>query len=98
MLDQALRADLDFHRVIYKATGNELVNTIANFILDMITPWIRQSLEVAGPEKAAAMHQVEYLMIKAQNVGGARESFDMSPVDVGMEHWLQSLQNSLKRG
>ena len=92
-LDETLEADLDFHRAIFKATGNDLINAIANFVLDMVSPWMRQSLELAGAEKAATMHRMEYTFIEARNTGGARESFGMLHVDAGMNHWLQSLKN-----
>jgi GntR family transcriptional regulator, transcriptional repressor for pyruvate dehydrogenase complex len=36
--NEMLEADLQFHRVIFQATKNELVAGIANFVLDMVAP------------------------------------------------------------
>jgi len=92
--EETLEADLDFHRAIFKATDNELIKAIGSFVLEMVSPWIRQSLRVTGAAKAAQMHRAEYTMIEAENAGAARESVVFAAVDVGMEHWLSSLKQS----
>ena len=88
--DETLEADLAFHRAVYKATDNELINAIGNFVLDLVSPWVRQSLQLTGAAKAAEMHRAELMMIEAQNAGAAREC--VAAVDLGMQHWLESLQ------
>jgi GntR family transcriptional repressor for pyruvate dehydrogenase complex len=91
-LSEMVEADVGFHRAKFRATGNELVEAIANFVLDMVEPWIGRSLQIAGAAQAAYNHRLEYTMIEAGNAVAARESVVFSAVDVGMEHWLRSLQ------
>ncbi len=90
--EEALEADLAFHRAVCKATNNELINAIGNFVLDVVSPWVRQSLQLTGAAKAAEMHRAVLMMIEAQNAGAARECAAVTAVDLGMQHWLDSLQ------
>jgi DNA-binding FadR family transcriptional regulator len=91
-LAEMVEADMAFHRAKFRATGNQLIEAIANFVLDMVEPWIGRSLQISGPAKAAYNHRLEYTMIEAGNAVAARESVVFSAVDAGMEHWLQSLK------
>lgn len=91
-LDEMLEADLDFHRIVFRATRNELVTTFANFVLDTVTPWIRRSMDNAGPKRAVYNHKLLFTMIEARNAGAARESVVLTAVDKGMDHWRDSLE------
>lgn len=86
-LDDMLKADLDFHRAVYDATGNKLIVTVAEFVLNMVAPWVKKSLDVSGRIRAVDLHEQMYASIKAQEVGTPnRES-----VDANMKHFKQSL-------
>jgi GntR family transcriptional regulator, transcriptional repressor for pyruvate dehydrogenase complex len=92
-LDDLLKADLDFHRAIYAAAGNKLIIMIAEFVLNMVAPWVRKSLDVSGRHRAVGLHEQIYKMIKAQKTGSSsRES-----VDANLKHFRASLE-ILKNG
>jgi GntR family transcriptional regulator, transcriptional repressor for pyruvate dehydrogenase complex len=92
-LDDLLKADLDFHRAIYAAAGNKLIIMIAEFVLNMVAPWVRKSLDVSGRYRAVGLHEQIYKMIKAQKTGSpSRES-----VDANLKHFKASLE-ILKNG
>lgn len=91
-MDEILDADLAFHRSVYQAAHNELVATMANFVLDMVAPWIRRSIEVAGPGNAIRLHEIMLAMIESQNVGGAREVYARDPVIMNMDHFRITLE------
>ncbi|WEJ08741.1 FCD domain-containing protein (plasmid) [Sinorhizobium sp. M103] len=59
-LDDMLKADLDFHRAIYEASGNILIVTIAEFVLNMVAPWVKKSLDVSGRVRAVELHEQMY--------------------------------------
>lgn len=82
-------ADLDFHRAVYRATHNELVETIANLALNMVAPWIRRSHENGEALHSVRLHEVMYTLIEARNGGGARECYG---VEANMEHFRQMLE------
>lgn len=82
-------ADLDFHRAVYRATHNELVETIANLALNMVAPWIRRSHENGEAPHSVRLHEVMYTLIEARNGGGARECYG---VEANMEHFRQMLE------
>jgi GntR family transcriptional repressor for pyruvate dehydrogenase complex len=90
--NEMLEADLQFHRVVFQATKNELVAAFANFVLDMVAPWVGRSLENTDPMQAVYNHKLEYSMIEAGNAGAARESVVLTAVDAGMDHWRSSLE------
>jgi DNA-binding FadR family transcriptional regulator len=46
-----LKADLDFHRAIYAAARNKLIVLVAEFVLNIMDPWVCKSLEVSGRYK-----------------------------------------------
>jgi len=96
-LEQVLKADLDFHKLVYSAAQNELLETVANFVLSMVAPWIKTSIERAGPHNAVKLHEVMYMMIESGNANAAREfanSSDfaqMDPVDANMQHFRDTI-------
>ncbi|KSV81834.1 GntR family transcriptional regulator [Sinorhizobium sp. Sb3] len=86
-LDDMLKADLDFHRAIYEATGNKLIVTVADFVLNMVAPWVKKSLDVSGRIRAVDLHEQMYASILNQEIGvPSRLS-----VDANMKHFKQSL-------
>jgi len=92
-LDDLLKADLDFHRAIYAASGNKLIVTVAEFVLNMVAPWVRKSLDVSGRYRAVSLHEQIFEMIEKRKTGpDSRES-----VDINMKHFQASLE-ALKNG
>ena len=86
-IEELLKADLDFHRAIYKAAGNPLIVVIADFVLKMVAPWVQKSLEVSGKWRAVGLHERMYEMIRDRKTGDlSRES-----VEENMEHFRTSL-------
>ncbi len=88
-LDAITEADLDFHRAIYKATHNELVASVANFVLNMVADWVRKSHEVGEAMSTVRLHEIMYAMIETQNSGGARECYG---AEANMAHFLSMLE------
>lgn len=88
-VDALAEADLDFHRAVYRATHNELVETIANLALNMVAPWIRRTHEHGEADSSVRLHEVMYTLIEARNSGGARECYG---VDANMEHFREMLE------
>ncbi|PDT50102.1 GntR family transcriptional regulator [Sinorhizobium fredii] len=86
-LDDMVKADLDFHRAIYEATGNKLIMTVAEFVLNMVSPWVRKSLDVSGRVRAVDLHEQMYDSILKQEIG----SQNRMSVDANMRHFMQSL-------
>jgi len=93
-LDATLQADLDFHRAIYRASKNELVETLANFVLNMMSGWLRRSHANGGLRDSVRLHEIMYAMIEARNSGGARECYG---VEANMEHFRQMLEEMERR-
>ncbi|PTM40964.1 FadR/GntR family transcriptional regulator [Bosea sp. 124] len=87
--DAALEADLDFHRAIYRAAQNELVATLANFVLNMVSGWLRRSHASGGLADTVRLHEIMYTMIETRNSGGARECYG---VEANMEHFRKMLE------
>jgi GntR family transcriptional regulator, transcriptional repressor for pyruvate dehydrogenase complex len=87
--DATLEADLAFHRAIYRAAKNELVATLANFVLNMISEWLRRSHANGGLNDTLRLHEIMYTMIKNRNSGGARECYG---ADENMEHFRLMLE------
>ncbi|MBB3917151.1 MULTISPECIES: FadR/GntR family transcriptional regulator [Rhizobium] len=86
-IDELLKADLDFHRAIYKAAGNPLIAVVADFVLNMVAPWVQKSLEVSGKWRAVGLHEHMFEMIRDRKTGDlSRES-----VEENMEHFRTSL-------
>lgn len=88
-LDEMLKADLDFHRAIYAATGNKLIITVAEFVLDMVAPWVKKSLDVSGRVQAVALHEQMYQAILNRDVGNESRT----SVNANMTHFLKSLED-----
>ena len=93
--DATLEADLDFHRAIYRAAQNELVTTLANFVLNMVSDWLRRSHESGGLQDTIRLHEIMYAMIETRNSGGARECYG---VEANMAHFKKMLEVIEKRG
>jgi len=87
-LDDLLKADLDFHRAIYAATGNKLIVAVAEFVLNMVAPWVRKSLDVSGQYRAVGLHEQIYEMIEGRKTGRASRK----SVDVNLRHFQASLE------
>lgn len=96
-LEQVIEADLDFHKLVYRAAHNELLESVANFVLSMVAPWVGMSIERAGPHNAVKLHEVMYMMIESGNANAAREfanSPDFAqgdPVDANMQHFRDTI-------
>ncbi len=86
-LDEMLKADLDFHRAVYDATGNKLISIIAEFVLEMVAPWVKKSLDVSGRIRAVDLHEQMYAAILNRNVG----TESRASVEANMKHFKQSL-------
>ncbi|MFB2561557.1 FadR/GntR family transcriptional regulator [Rhizobium sp. IMFF44] len=91
-LDEMLKADLDFHRAVYEATGNKLIVVIADFVLTMVAPWVRKSLDVSGRRRAVDLHEQMYQAILNRQVGADNRS----SVDANMKHFLSSIEGTKK--
>lgn len=87
--DATLQADMDFHRAIYRAAKNELVETLASFVLNMASDWLRRSHANGGLKETVRLHEIMYAMIEARNSGGARECYG---VDANMDHFRRMLE------
>lgn len=90
--EDILEADLAFHRATYHACGNELIATVADFVLSMVAPWIGKSLDRVGPRNAIRLHEIMYAMIESRNAGAARElGSNNNPVEANMQHFLHTI-------
>jgi len=67
--------------------------TVAEFVLNMVAPWVRKSLDVSGRYRAVSLHEQIYDMIEKRNAGPAARA----SVDVNMKHFQASLE-ALKNG
>jgi DNA-binding FadR family transcriptional regulator len=92
--DATVEADLDFHRAIYRAAKNELVETLANFVLNMVSGWLRRSHANGGLRDTVHLHEIMYTMIETRNSGGARECYG---VEANMEHFRRMLEEMERR-
>lgn len=88
-LDNATNADLKFHRALYKAAKNELIETLANFVLDMVSDWVRKAHEQGEQADSIRLHEMMISFIKDRNSGGARECYG---VDANMAHFKRMLE------
>ncbi len=92
--DATVEADLAFHRAIYRATKNELVETLANFVLTMISGWLRHSHASGGLADTVRLHEVMYTMIETRNSGGARECYG---AEANMAYFRKILEDAQSR-
>jgi len=92
-LDDMLKADLDFHRAIYEASGNILIVTIAEFVLNMVAPWVKKSLDVSGRVRAVELHEQMYGSILDRTVGQKNRV----SVEANMQHFKQSLDTATSK-
>lgn len=93
IIEQICEVDKLFHRRVYDAAKNELISTISNFVLDMVSPFMERSLMVGGPWKTIKLHEMLYVMIENGNPAGAREITSMNAVDVNMNHFRETLED-----
>lgn len=89
-LDAIAEADLSFHRAVYRATHNELVATLANFVLNMVAEYLRRSHEAGEAQNSVQLHETMYTMIQTRNSGGARECYG---VQANMDHFRRMLES-----
>jgi GntR family transcriptional regulator, transcriptional repressor for pyruvate dehydrogenase complex len=92
VVPEICEADKQFHRCIYASSKNELIATISNFVLDMVSPFMTRSLEVGGPFDTIQLHEMLYSMIESGNPGGAREITSMNAVDINLNHFRENLE------
>jgi DNA-binding FadR family transcriptional regulator len=85
-------ADAAFHRAVYRATHNPLVESLANFTLTMVLPWMRESLARTGAEQSIALHRCEYDLIAGGKGSEIRGNALSAEADRAMNHWLDSLR------
>lgn len=86
-MDEILKADLDFHRAVYRAAGNKLIVVVAEFVLNMVAPWVKRSLEVSGRQRAVGLHEAMFEMIRDQKTG----ELSRQSVDANLDHFRTSL-------
>jgi GntR family transcriptional repressor for pyruvate dehydrogenase complex len=85
----ALEADIAFHRAVYAATHNELIQAIANLMLEMITPYIGKSHEAGQLQQSIRLHEMMLEAIAAHD--GADQKL-MRSVRANMDHFRQTLE------
>lgn len=90
-LDDIVDADAAFHRAVYRATHNPLIESLASFTLTMVIPWMRESLGRTGALESVALHKSEYALIARRKQTEIRGSPISEEADRGMNHWLRSL-------
>ena len=91
--DAMLDADLAFHRAVYRASGNEMLASLADFVLTAVSPWVERSLARHGPARTAGFHETEYLQILAGDAAAAGNdaSEALRAADLNMEYWREGL-------
>jgi DNA-binding FadR family transcriptional regulator len=85
----ALEADLDFHRAVYAATHNELIEAVANLMLQMIAPWVARSHEGGDLKRSIQLHEMLLEAIESQDRSGAKR---LTSVAANMEHFRSTLE------
>lgn len=85
----ALEADIDFHRAVYAATHNELIEAIANLMLQMIAPYIAKSHEAGQLQRSIELHEMMLEAVTAQDRGGPQRQ---RSVRANMDHFRQTLE------
>jgi DNA-binding FadR family transcriptional regulator len=93
--EERLEADLAFHRAVYRASGNEMLASLADFVLTAMAPRIARSLARHGAARTAELHDAEYRRIAA---GDARAAGDdaagaRAAVDLNMDFWREGLSS-----
>lgn len=89
----ALEADIDFHRAVYAAAHNELIEAIANLMLQMITPYIAKAHEAGQLHRTIELHE---MMLKAIIAEGPGRDRRLRSVRANMEHFRQTLESGDK--
>ncbi len=88
-VDAVNRADMDFHRAVYRAAHNELVATVADLVLDMVSGWLHLANRVGDVSKTVELHETMLRMIETRDSGGARECYG---VEANMAHFRSMLE------
>jgi DNA-binding FadR family transcriptional regulator len=91
----ALDADLDFHRAVYAATHNELIEAIANLMLQMIAPYVARAHEAGQLNQSIKLHQMMLDAIVAEPSGEPKR---LRSVRANMEHFRQTLEMTALQG
>ena len=92
-LDALTQADVQFHKVIFDACGNELTATIGKFITELFAPWIREGHARVGGMRSVRNHALIIEMIELRNSSGARAAAFDRPVHDGLEKWQEALES-----
>jgi DNA-binding FadR family transcriptional regulator len=85
----ALEADLDFHRAVYAATHNELIEAIANLMLQMIAPYVAKSHEAGQLSQSIALHEMMLEEIINPTRGAHKR---IRSVRANMDHFRKTLE------
>jgi len=91
-VDALAEADTAFHRAVYRATHNPLIESLANFTLTMVSPWIREALARTGAAQSVVLHRREFELIASRQGSEIRGNALSAEADRGMNHWLNSLK------
>lgn len=91
-IEALAEADIAFHRAVYRAAHNPLVEALANFTLTMVSPWIHAALARTGAAESVRLHEREFELIAARKGGEIRGGALSAEADRGMDHWLASLE------
>lgn len=91
-VDALAEADTAFHRAVYRATHNPLIESLANFTLTMVSPWIREALARTGAAQSVVLHRREFELIASRQGSAIRGNALSAEADRGMNHWLNSLK------
>jgi DNA-binding FadR family transcriptional regulator len=91
-LDALVEADIAFHRAVYRATQNPLIESLASFTLTMVSPWMRDSLMRTGAAQSVELHRREFDLIAQRQGREIRGSAVSAEADRGIDHWLSSLK------
>lgn len=87
-----MQADVEFHRAVYRATQNPLIESLASFTLTMVSPWMREALARTGAAQSVELHRREFDLIARRQGRTIRGSAVSAEADRGIDHWLSSLK------
>lgn len=88
-LEEVTTADLDFHKAVYRASGNELLESISSFVLNMLAESVKTAQKVSNLERVINLHELMFTMIEKGVVEGVGGSFG---VDANMQHFQARLE------
>ena len=70
-LDEAVEADIDFHRLLAKSTGNEVFGLILETIADLGRDSRKATISQAGAQRAVKHHESVLLAIESHDAAAA---------------------------